>query len=118
MLVITPETPDRLYSPRLRTAVVLTGSGTACAYHAGVLRALHEAGVRTDLVAGRGMGAASAMFAAVDGGTRLWDATGVWKASMARRFYSWRTALRVAGLALIMAGIIMLFPLFLFASAI
>ena len=69
--MITPDSPDRLYSTRLRTALVLTGSGTAGAYHAGVLRALHEAGVRIDLVAGRGMGAASAMFAAVDGGPRL-----------------------------------------------
>ena len=66
--MITPDSPDRLYSTRLRTAVVLTGSGTAGAYHAGVLRALHEAGVRIDLVAGRGMGAVSALFAAVDGG--------------------------------------------------
>jgi Patatin-like phospholipase len=118
MLVITPETPDRLYSTRLRTAVVLTGSGTAGAYHAGVLRALHEAGVRTDLVAGRGMGAASAMFAAVDGGARLWDSTGVWKTRTSGRFYNWRTALRVAGLALVTTGIVLLFPLFLFALAI
>src|SRR5258707_1204473 len=30
------------YSPRRRTALVLTGTGTAGAYHAGALRALHE----------------------------------------------------------------------------
>jgi hypothetical protein len=116
--VITPESPDRLYSTRLRTAVVLTGSGTAGAYHAGVLRALHEAGVRVDLVAGRGMGAASAMFAAVDGGARLWDRTGVWKSRTAMRFYNWRTALRVAGLALAATTAVLLFPLLLFAAAI
>jgi len=33
------------YSPRRRTALVLSGTGTAGAYHAGVLMALHEAGV-------------------------------------------------------------------------
>ena len=74
--MITPDAPDRQYSTRLRTALVLTGSGTAGAYHAGVLRALHEAGVKIDLVAGRGVGAIAAFFAAVDGGVRLWDTTG------------------------------------------
>ena len=44
------------YSPQRRTALVLTGTGTAGAYHAGVLRALHEAGVKLDIVAGRGVG--------------------------------------------------------------
>jgi hypothetical protein len=60
--VITPESPDRQYSTRLRTALVLTGSGTAGAYHAGVLRALHEAGIRVDLVAGRGVVLLCALF--------------------------------------------------------
>lgn len=116
--MITPDSPDRLYSTRLRTALVLTGTGTAGAYHAGVLRALHEAGVRIDLVAGRGMGAASAMFAAVDGGARLWDPAGVWKGPGAARMYRWRPALRVAGWALGGACAILLFPLVLFAGAI
>ncbi|MGH8639601.1 MAG: patatin-like phospholipase family protein, partial [Burkholderiales bacterium] len=116
--MITPDSPERVYSTRLRTAVVLTGSGTAGAYHAGVLRALHEAGVRTDIVAGRGMGAATAMFAAIDGGPRLWDATGVWKGRAPARFYSWRAALRVAGWSLVAAAAVLLFPLLLLASAI
>ena len=43
--VLDPTPPDRpSYSPHLRTALVFTGTGTAGAYHAGVLRALHEAG--------------------------------------------------------------------------
>jgi len=115
---MTPDSPERLYSTRLRTALVLIGSGTAGAYHAGVLRALHEAGVRTDLVAGRGMGAVSAMFAAVDGGARLWDATGIWKGPGAARLYSWRLAVRVAGWAVLAAGAILLFPLLLWGCAI
>ena len=116
--MITPESPEHLYSSRLRTAVVLSGSGTAGAYHAGVLRALHEAGIRTDIVAGRGMGAVTAMFAAIDGGPRLWDAGGIWKGRAATRFYPWRLALRVAGGALIAACALLLFPLLLLAMAI
>jgi hypothetical protein len=97
---------------------VLTGSGTAGAYHAGVLRALHEAGVRTDIVAGRGIGAASAMFAAVDGGARLWEASGIWKSGAATSFYRWRRALQVAGWAVVAAGVLLFFPVVLFAIAI
>src|SRR5258707_5028461 len=85
------------YSPQLRTALVLTGTGTAGAYHAGVLRALHEAGVKIDLVAGRGVGAVGACFAAVDGGVRLWEANGLWRSAHAARFYSWRLPVRIAG---------------------
>ena len=82
--MITPDSPDRHYSTRLRTALVLTGIGTAGAYHAGVLRALHEAGVRVDLVAGRGVGALGALFAAIDGGARLWDPGGLWRNQIGR----------------------------------
>ena len=84
------------YSPHTRTALVLTGTGTAGAYHAGVLRALHEAGVKIDLVAGRGIGAVGAAFAAVDGGAQLWDPAGLWNAAGATRLFRWRLALRVA----------------------
>jgi len=59
---------------------VLTGTGTAGAYHAGALRALHEAGVKLDIVAGRGIGVVGALFAAIDGGQRLWDEKGFWRA--------------------------------------
>ena len=51
---------------------MLTGTGTAGAYHAGVLRALHEAGVKIDVVAGRWAGVVAAMFGAIDGGGQLW----------------------------------------------
>ena len=76
---------------------MLTGTGTAGAYHAGVLRALHEAGVRIDLVAGRGIGAVGAIFAAVDGGQRLWDRDGLWKQPGIAHAYRWRAPLRIAG---------------------
>jgi hypothetical protein len=109
--VITPDTPDRHYSTRLRTALVLTGSGTAGAYHAGVLRALHEAGVRIDVVAGRGIGAAGAMFAAVDGGPRLWEKDGIWKSSSTAHAYGWRRPLRITGGALAASAAFLCIPL-------
>ena len=116
--MITPDSPDRVYSTRLRTALVLTGSGTAGAYHAGVLRALHEAGIKIDLVAGRGIGAVSALFAAVDGGACLWDANGIWKGSAAGTFYGWRTPLKTAGWTLVAAAAILAIPLLLLATAV
>ena len=94
-----PPPPSRSatrYSPHIRTALVLTGIGTAGAYHAGVLRALHEAGVKIDLVAGRGIGAVGAAFAAVDGASQLWDPAGLWSAAGVTRLYRWRPALRAA----------------------
>ena len=74
------------YAPRLRTALVLSGTGTAGAYHAGVLKALGEAGVKIDIVAGHGAGAVSAAFAAVDGAAKLHDEQGLWRhAAIPRR---------------------------------
>jgi hypothetical protein len=116
--VITPDTPERQYSTRLRTALVLTGSGTAGAYHAGVLHALHEAGVKIDLVAGRGVGVIGALFAAVDGGARLWEPTGFWKGQHTAGFYGWRTPLRIAGWALLAAAAVITLPIALLAAAV
>ena len=116
--MITPDAPDRSYSTRLRTALIFTGTGTSGAYHAGVLRALHEAGIKIDLVGGRGVGVASALFAAIDGGARLWEATGVWKAASARSLYGWRSPLRYAGLAVIVAAGLLALPLLLLAFAV
>jgi hypothetical protein len=115
--LITPETPDRQYSTRLRTALVLTGSGTSGAYHAGILRALHEAGIRIDVVAARGVGVIGAMFAAMDGGARLWDEKGVWRGPSARRFYGGRPVLRAAGWALVAGAAILAIPLVLLGVA-
>jgi hypothetical protein len=116
--VITPDSPDRQYSTRLRTALVLTGSGTGGAYHAGVLRALHEAGIRIDLIAGRGIGVLGAMFAAIDGSARLWEDAGLWRAASVREFYSWRPHLRSAGWGLVVAAAIIAVPLVLLALSV
>ena len=116
--MITPETPDRVYSTRLRTALVLTGSGTAGAYHAGVLRALHEAGIKIDIAAGRGIGAVGALFSAVDGGARLWEQNGIWKSADVPAFYGWRRPLRSAGWAVAAAAGILAIPVALLVLAV
>ena len=89
----------------------MTGSGTAGAYHAGVLRALREAGVKVDLVAGRGIGVVGAMFSAIDGDATLWQAGGVWRSAGTRRLYDWRPTLKAAGWTLVVALSSLLVPL-------
>ena len=67
-----------------------------------MLRALHEAGVKIDLVAGRGVGVVGALFAAVDGGAAaLGSERASGKAPGAARFYALAPALRVAGAGLL-----------------
>jgi hypothetical protein len=68
--------PD--YSPKRRTALVFAGSGTSGAYHAGVLKALEEAGTKIDLVVGSGVGTVSAVFAAAAAGSKLYGPPGFW----------------------------------------
>ena len=99
------------YSPQLRTAVVFTGAGTAGAYHAGVLRALQEAGVKIDLVAGRGMGALAAVFAAIDGGQKLWAEKGFWDAGGVKTLYDWRPSLKLAVWALVLSLAVVVLPI-------
>jgi len=96
---------------------VLAGSGTAGAYQAGVLQALHEAGIKIDLVAGRGAGVIGALFSAMDGGARLWDDNGVWRRPAAGRFYRWRRPLRIAGWAMAGAGAMLALPIALLLVA-
>jgi hypothetical protein len=98
------------YSPQRRTALLLTGTGTAGAYHAGVLRGLHEAGVKIDVVAGHGIGAVGALFAAVDGAQRLWDDKGFWRASPVAALYPWRRLLRFTAWALFASFLIVTVP--------
>jgi hypothetical protein len=91
------------YSPERRTALVLSGTGADGAYHAGVLRALHEAGIKIDLVCGRGVGTLGALFSAVDGAARLWDEKGLWHQPAVRHLYRWRWPIRAV---LLMAALI------------
>jgi len=108
--------PIDSYAPQLRTALVLSGIGTAGAYHAGVLRALHESGVKLDVVAGRGIGAVGALFAAIDGAQRLWDEKGLWRSPGVRSFYAWRPLLRLTGWAAALSLAIVLLPISVMAA--
>jgi hypothetical protein len=97
------------YSPQLRTALLLTGTGTAGAYHAGVLRAFHETGVKIDIVGANGVGVVGALFAAVDATQRLWEEHGFWRSPHVSRFYPWRRLLRLTVAAIWAAiGVIVL----------
>ena len=104
------------YSPQRRTALVLTGTGTAGAYHAGALRALHEAGVKIDIVAGRGIGVVGALFAAVDGAQRLWDDKGFWRAAAVRSLYRWRPVPRMIAAALALSLAVVALPIVVAAA--
>jgi hypothetical protein len=99
------------YAPRLRTALVLCGSGTAGAYHAGVLRALTDAGVKIDLVAAHGAGVIGALSGAADGGLDLSSPGGPWLSPRIKRAYRWRLSLRIAGWGMLVAVGLLLVPL-------
>jgi hypothetical protein len=92
------------YSPERRTALLFTGTGADGAYHAGAMRALQEAGVKIDIVGGRGIGAVGAVLAAVDGSAQLWEDGGFWRGPAVADLYRWRwpfRALQLLGVALI-----------------
>lgn len=96
--------PRDSYSPERRTALLLTGTGADGAYHAGAMRALQEAGVKIDIVGGRGIGAVGAVLAAVDGSAQLWEDGGFWRGAAVSDLYRWRWPFRVLqllGVALI-----------------
>jgi hypothetical protein len=96
--------PRDSYSPERRTALLFTGTGADGAYHAGAMRALQEAGVKIDIVGGRGIGAVGAVLAAVDGSSQLWEEGGFWRAPAVADLYRWRwpfRALRLLGIGLI-----------------
>ena len=103
------------YSPERRTALVLCGTGAHGAYHAGVLRALQEAGVKIDVMAGQGVGAGGAALAAIDGAARLWDADGIWRGATTRTLYRWKWPLRVAGWLSVLLVAVLTTPLLFLA---
>ncbi len=77
-----------------RTAVVFAGSGASGAYHAGVLKALDEAGVRIDLMVGSGVGVLAAVFGAAASGSVLYGEKGLWREISARRVFRLRSGFR------------------------
>ena len=103
------------YSPERRTALVLCGTGAHGAYQAGVLRALQEAGVKIDVMAGQGVGAGAAALAAIDGAARMWDADGIWCGAATRRLYRWKWPLRAARWLSLLLVAVLATPLVLLA---
>jgi len=103
------------YSPERRTALVLCGTGAHGAYQAGVLRALQEAGVKIDVMAGQGVGAGTAALAAIDGASRLWEPDGLWRSAAARTQYGWKWPLRAAGWLCLLLVAILAVPVLLLA---
>jgi hypothetical protein len=89
------------YSPKRRTALVLTGTGTAGAYHAGVLKALDESGIKIDLLVGSGAGTLAAAFGAAAGGSKLYGPGGFWEGVQRGSFYAMRP---LALFALVLLG--------------
>jgi hypothetical protein len=68
------------------------------------MRAIQEAGVKIDVVGGRGIGAIAAVLGAVDGGSQLWDHGGFWRSASVETFYRFRwpfMVLRWLGIALL-----------------
>lgn len=76
-----------------------------------MLRALHEAGVKIDIVAGHGVGAIGALFLALDGPSKLWEENGFWRAPGVSELYGWRTIPKVVGWALALAVAIVAVPI-------
>jgi hypothetical protein len=106
----------RGYSPERRTALVLSGTGADGAYHAGVLRALHETGIKIDIVGGRGVGALGAVLHAIDGAARLWEPGGVWRGPATGLMYRWRWPFRwLAGTVMALLAVLAI-PLVALAS--
>jgi hypothetical protein len=96
------------YSPERRTALVMCGTGVHGAYHAGVLRALKEAGVKIDIMAGQGIGAAAAAIAALDATGRLSDETGIWQSPTIATLYRWTWPLRAAIVLMAVLGFLLI----------
>src|SRR5687768_8405648 len=88
------------YSPHRRTALVLSGVGSAGAYHAGVLKALDESGVKVDLIVGSGVGTLTAAYGAVAGGPKLYGSGGFWGEVGGGSLLRLRAGLRLAALLL------------------
>ncbi len=101
--------PRDFYSPERRTALLFTGTGADGAYHAGAMRALQEAGVKIDIVGGRGMGAIAAVLAAVDGSAQLWETGGFWRSQPVPQLYRWRWPFRL--LRWLAVGLVVVFAI-------
>ncbi|HTL01736.1 MAG TPA: hypothetical protein VL243_05895 [Vicinamibacterales bacterium] len=81
-----------------------------------MLRALHEAGIKLDVMSGRGIGVVGALFAAIDAAPKTWEEGGLWRRTPAVRLYRWRRALQAAALLLAIAAAVLVIPLLVLAT--
>lgn len=61
-------------------------------------------------MAGHGVGAVTALLAAIDGGARLWEQDGLWSSSRIHRYYRWRWPFRAATALLTLLACAVLIP--------
>lgn len=88
------------FSPRRRTAVVLAGEGIGAAYLVGAMRALDAAGVRIDVVLGRGAGALVAAFSGLSAEDKIDGEGGLLDAASRVRPFRIAAVYRFAALSL------------------
>ena len=81
-----------------------------------MLRALGEAGIKIDVMAGRGIGVGTALTAAIDAASGLWESDGLWRDRRALRLYGLRPALRAALLISAAGCAIVALPLVVLAT--
>jgi hypothetical protein len=82
------------YSPERRTAVVLSGPGVHGAYHAGVLRALQESGVKSICWPDMAPARPTPRWRRSTGRPGCGKPDGLWLGPQARLFYSWTMPVR------------------------
>ena len=88
------------YSPRRRTAAVLAGEGTSAAYLAGAMKSFSDAGLRIDLVVGKGAGALVAAFSSIQAESRLYGEQAFLRDAGRGSFFRWRPSYLIALCAL------------------
>lgn len=84
------------YNPTRRTALVLVGEGTSAAYLAGAVRALESAGVRVDLILGKGAGGLVAAYGAIQSAGKLLGKDGLFASAGQAGCWRLRPPYRVA----------------------
>ena len=98
------------YDPSRRTALALIGEGTSAAYLAGAVKALEQAGVRIDLVLGKGVGALVATFSAIQSSNKLLGEGGLFSSVQDTGTWRLRTPYRLALFCLTAAFVVFVSP--------
>ncbi|MEE9180757.1 MAG: hypothetical protein V3U22_07665, partial [Vicinamibacteria bacterium] len=98
------------YNPSRRTALVLIGEGTSAAYLAGAVKALEQAGVRIDLILGKGVGALVAAFGAIQSSNKLLGEGGLFSSVQDTGTWRLRTPYRLAVICLTAAFAVFVSP--------